>query len=312
MALTPKRFWRYLIAIAVCALIYFGVTKLILQIPLKGVGIGWPLWLPAGFAQTVILLYGQRLLPGIAIGSFLLPILSGYGFWFSAVSALNDVLQTWLGVMLLQRSRFNLKLEQLQDAIKLFALGAIIPASFSASAGVLKLYGFGKLQDPVSWEHLSSIWFKWWIGNVTGVLTLVPMLLTLHQWKAIARHPRRLIEAGLWLGLLVLSTWFVFCSTLRLQIAHFPLEYLPFPFIIWGALRFGQAGAALAIAIVTNLATWGVVRGISPFLSFSNNISVKAAGSLQAYICVLALTALILAAIMTELQEAKNDRKVCC
>jgi class 3 adenylate cyclase len=306
MALTPTRFWRYSATIVVCALVYFGATKLILQIPLKGVGIGWPLWLPAGFAQTVLLLYGQRLLPGIAIGSFFIPLGAGYGFWFSAVSGLNDALQAWLGVALLRRNRFDPRLERLQDVIQLFVLAAIIPAAFSATVGVLKLCLLENLcQQGLAWMHLASIWFKWWIGNVTGVLTLMPVLLTLGQWRAIARRPRKLAEAGLWLGALFFTSWFVFYSPLRLQIAPYPLEYLPFPFIIWGALRFGQAGAALAIALVTNIATWGVVRGVSPFLRFSGD-TVQAVGSLQVYICVVALTALVLAAIMAELQEAKK------
>ncbi|UBF27668.1 MASE1 domain-containing protein [Kovacikia minuta CCNUW1] len=306
MALPPTRFWRYGAAIAVCALVYFGVTKLILQIPLKDIGIGWPLWLPAGLAQSVLILYGQRMLPGIALGALFIPLLSGYGFWFSAVSAVNDALQAWFGVALLRRYRFNPRLEQLPDVIKLFVLSAIIPAGFSASVGVLKLCLLGKLcQQGFSWVQWSSIWFKWWIGNVTGVLTLVPVLLTIGQWRTIAHSPRKLMEASLWLGSLLITSWFVFYSPLRLQIAPYPLEYVPFPFIIWGALRFGQAGAALAIALVTNLATWGVVQGVSPFLRGSGD-TVQAVGSLQAYICILALTALILAAIMAELQEAKK------
>lgn len=79
--------------------------------------------------------------------------------------------------------------------------------------------------------------------------------------------------------------------------------------MIWGALRFGQPGAALAIALITNTATWGVAQGISPFLQRSSN-TIQAIESLQAYICVLALTALLMAAIMAERQAAKKQSEV--
>ena len=45
-------------------------------------------------------------------------------------------------------------------------------------------------------------------------------------------------EIALWLTLLLSVSWLVFCSKTQAAIALYPLEYLPFPLIVWAALRF--------------------------------------------------------------------------
>jgi len=292
--------WRYLGAIALMTLLQFGVTQLMFQIPLKVPII--PLWLPAGFSQTVVLLFGKAYLPGVGLGTFLSQILRGRDFPISLVAAISDTLQVWLALVLLRHSGFDLRLEKLKDIMRLFVLGAFLPAVFSATVGAIRVCTMMRMD----WHHFGDIWLSWWIGNVTGILTLMPMLLTLGQWRSLIRKRRRfLLEAVAWLVLLVASSWFVFLSTYRQQVAPYPLEYLPFPLIIWGSLRFGQAGAALAIAVITNLAAWGVVSGVGPF--FSSTSPEQAVQVLQLYICVVAFTALVLAAIMAEREEARRQ-----
>lgn len=299
LQISQKHPWRYLLAIALMTLLQFAIIRLMFNIPLKEVPV-IPLWLPAGFAQTIVLLFGKSLLLGVGLGTFFAQIFAGREIWLALVSGVNDTLQAWVAVTLLTRSGFDPRLGQLKDVMRLFVFGAILPATLSATLGGLKVC----LMMAVPWARFSVIWGGWWIGNITGVLTLMPMLLTLGQWRLVAQQRWRLLEAGGWLVLLIASTWFVFFSPYRQQIAPYPLEYLPFPLIIWGALRFGQAGATLAIAIITNLAAWGVIRGVGPFFQSS---PAEAVQFLQFYICVLALTALVLAAVMAEREAARHQ-----
>jgi class 3 adenylate cyclase len=300
MVLRLNKPWQFPVAIILFTASYFSLAWLIFQIPIQFDDQQvWPLWLPAGFAQSVLLLFGKSLFPGIALGSFFLSTISGIAGLSAYIAAFNNTLQAWIGVTLLERHRFNPNIERLTDVKHLLLYAAILPSCLSATIGVINFCLMG-----APWSQFWVMWFDWWIGNVSGTLTLMPMLLTVKQWRTIGQQ-RHQTEIALWLMLLIGISWFIFCSTLRLTAFPYPLEYFPFPLLIWGALRFSQAGATLATLIVTNLATWSVAQGASPFLA--NGSTVHAIQSLQAYICVFALTALTLAAIMAERQEAQKQ-----
>jgi class 3 adenylate cyclase len=271
----------------------------------------WPLWLPAGLAQSVLILYGRQMFPGITIGSLLYSLIfpvpsmaAGVVPVFAIVSAINNTLQALLGWFLLKQCNFCPQLSQVRDVLKLFMLAAIIPSALSAAIGVIAFFGLAGIG---SWSIFGETWFYWWIGNVTGILTLMPVLLTWSQWPAILKNHRRLFEGVLCLACLVLVSLFVFLySTQNLAIKRYPFEYLIFPLIIWASLRFEQPGAALASVIVTNIATWGLTQKMSPFLR-DNFTTAQAMQSLQAFICILTLTALILAAVMAERKSAQRQ-----
>ncbi|NJO51086.1 MAG: hypothetical protein HC840_18395, partial [Leptolyngbyaceae cyanobacterium RM2_2_4] len=173
MPLIRNRTWRYLIMVAVLALCQFGITKLIFMVPIEQQGVRvWPLWLPAGLAQAALLLFGRRLYPGITIGSFLFSVCQSQGIsWFLAVAiAFNNTLQPLLGATLLKRVGFRNDLQRQQDVIALFALATILPSALSATLGMLTV-NLGGMMD---WDTFGRNWFQWWIGNITGTLTLMP------------------------------------------------------------------------------------------------------------------------------------------
>jgi len=110
-------------------------------------------------------------------------------------------------------------------------------------------------------------------------------------------------EIALWLTLLLSVSWLFFCSKTQAAIALYPLEYLPFPLIVWAALRFQPAGAIFAYSIVSCIAIWGAVQGGGPFLAKSDNLK-QAVLFLQAFTGTIALVALMLAAAVAERQQA--------
>ncbi|WP_445243869.1 sensor histidine kinase [Microcoleus sp. S13_B4] len=110
-------------------------------------------------------------------------------------------------------------------------------------------------------------------------------------------------EIALWLTLLLSVSWLFFCSKTQAAIAQYPLEYLPFPLIVWAALRFQSAGAIFAYSIVSCIAIWGAVQGGGPFLAKSDNLK-QAVLFLQAFTGTIALVALMLAAAVAERQQA--------
>ena len=98
-------------------------------------------------------------------------------------------------------------------------------------------------------------------------------------------------------------SWLVFCSKTQAASALYPLEYLPFPLIVWAALRFQSSGAIFAYSIVSCIAILGTVQGEGPFLAKSDNLK-QAVLFLQAFTGTIALVALMLAAAVAERQQA--------
>src|SRR6185503_5132231 len=67
MDATPRRVAKYLIAIALTALAYYGAGRVGLELAYLGGAVA-AVWPPAGLGLAVLFLYGLRLWPGIVIG----------------------------------------------------------------------------------------------------------------------------------------------------------------------------------------------------------------------------------------------------
>ncbi|HBL12386.1 MAG TPA: histidine kinase [Cyanobacteria bacterium UBA11162] len=105
-------------------------------------------------------------------------------------------------------------------------------------------------------------------------------------------------------GLLCGVSWIVFGSKTMIAISQYPLEYLPFPFVVWAALRFRIWGAVLASLIVSGMAIGGAIQGGGPFVVKAGSIN-QAILLLQTFMAVVTITALVLAAAMCERQQAE-------
>src|SRR5262249_313924 len=80
------------------------------------------------------------------------------------------------------------------------------------------------------------------------------------------------------------------------------LVYLPLPFVLWAAVRFGAKGASSATLLVTVVLIWRALNGPSPFLADNPETSVLA---LQAFIIGLSIPVLLLGASINETHQAK-------
>ena len=114
----------------------------------------------------------------------------------------------------------------------------------------------------------------------------------------------KLIAEALICGLgLVAGTLISFDSWFAYGIQNYPLAYLPFPFIVWVALRFGQRGATTGTLLVSVLAIHSLIGGRGPFASAAERESLMLIGS---YIGILAVTNMLLAAAAAERRRAER------
>jgi len=152
-----------------------------------------------------------------------------------------------------------------------------------------------------------SYWQVWRIrftSNVLAALTLVPFIVSWSAegiaWLGRIRRARFLEASLLLLGLLSVST--IVFSKLA-PIADSALLYLPLPFLIWAAVRFGSRGASAAICTLTFVAIWSAGHGYGPF---SIRSAEENALSIQMFLIVMSVPLMLLAAVIEERSKGET------
>jgi len=142
-------------------------------------------------------------------------------------------------------------------------------------------------------------------SNAVSALIIVPLIVT---WVSDGVQPLRLasrsryLEAGaLFVCLLVVS--YVVLYELRVG-ADRALLFLPLPFLLWAAVRFGALGATTAISIVSFLAIWSASHGHGPF---SRETAEQSALSIEIFLIGLTIPLLFLAALIEERATGENE-----
>ena len=299
--------WQYLAKIAAIAFAYALGAKIAVSIP--GINkLATSVWPPAGIAQAAVLLFGWRVWPGIALGVLFydtinlnVPLISGI------VSAFCACLQAFCAFTLLQKFKFRPSLDRLIDVIQLVFFGAVVATQINCTLGTLRLC----LTGLVDWSEYWQIRWNWYLGDTLGVLIFTPLLLIAYQ-KLTTRYPQnpsnKTIKNRIWRGVCLLSlvtvSWLVYTSKTGSNVSGYPLEYLSFPLVIWATIQFGQRGAVISSFIVSSIAIWGGSQGAGPFIAKAQSIN-QAILFLQAFMSVIVITSLLLAATITERESAQ-------
>ncbi|MFE3448278.1 MASE1 domain-containing protein [Nonomuraea sp. NPDC059194] len=278
---------------------YFAAAKLGLQQELVR-GQVTPLWPPTGIALACLLLMGVRIWPGITLGAFLVNVTIGPTILAVAAISVSNTLAPLCSYLLLTSVGFRRTMNRLRDALALVFLGALTGMLVSATLGSGVLFLSGVLEPGEFW----GTWSVWWTGDAMGVLVITPLLLVAARPIGLPQgvHPARYVEAAA----LLVSTLVV---TLVATMSPVNLLYLVFPFLIWAALRFRLPGAAVCALIVTTVAIVSAAHGSGPFARHDLLLNMV---SLQVFNGSAALTALLLAAIIAERNQAhRNIEQIC-
>jgi signal transduction histidine kinase/integral membrane sensor domain MASE1/ActR/RegA family two-component response regulator len=278
--------------VLVLAAVYFGAAKLGLALAFQAEQVT-AVWPPTGIALAAILLYGSGAWPGIALGAFLANVTAHEPLVTACGIAAGNTLEALAGAWLLRRlGEFRNCLERLSDVLGL-VLAAAGSTAVSATIGVTSLC-LGGVQP---WAASRSLWWLWWLGDATGAVLVTPVLLTWAARQETRFTPRRTAEIVALMGMLILVSVVVFAGGVTPEISRHPLEYGIFPLVVWAALRFGQPETAVVTLLASSIAIWGTVHGFGPFATGTTQENLI---QLQAFMAVVAVTALLLAAAITE------------
>ncbi|HEV8640987.1 MAG TPA: MASE1 domain-containing protein [Methylomirabilota bacterium] len=299
-----RRQWA--IQVIVVAALYYGAASLSLQLAFEKTNAS-PVWPPSGVALAAVLLAGYRVWPGITLGAFLANVVAFLANQAAGVVTIvmvswaigiGNALEAVVGGFLLQRfvgssSPFN----RAQDVFKFTAV-ALLACLVSPSVGptIISLAGI----SPSA--AYGTIWFTWWLGDTAGVLLVTPLLLTWSERFQIGWIPRPRAEAALLFVSLLIAGRIGFGGWLLAKDAHYPLVFVPIPWLVWAAFRFGPREAATAAVITSGIAVWDTVHGFGPFVRQTINESLLL---LQAFVGIVTVTVLTIAAVVTERREAQ-------
>lgn len=293
IAIKAGGWWSYVARVILLAAIYFVAGRIGFMVSAIDPIVS-SVWPPSGIALAALLLMGPRYWVGITLGAFILNASGTIAPLGALVIAVGNTLEALLATRLLRSVGFRPSLERLRDVLALIVLGALASPPVSATVGVSVLALVRGHQIP-DW----TIWTTWFSGDAVGILLVTPLILIWVAGPAPRVSRRDVIEAS------VLAVLLLAC-TVALWLAPVSYVYAIFPLTIWAALRFGVRGAAAASLVVTVIAVGYTVSGVGPF---ATSTPVSNLFRLQTFVSVLALTNLIIAAVIAERRTVESALK---
>ncbi len=265
--------------------LYYGAAHLGFALHFTGPVAGI-VWLPVGVGIGFLYLYGLQYWPAVVAGDLLannytsLPIGSAVG------QTAGNLAEVIVAALLIRRwVPDGSPLASVSRLVRMVAALAIGTA-ISATLGLISL----RFGGVVATHALPRLWRTWWLGDLSGALLVVPLMIAWHVPPSVEWLRGRLTEAA-FLLLAVLGL-----SALSLHSVR-PIGYLVLPALMVVAWRFGARGATLCLAIASAYAVWATTHFEGPFGFHSITWGVLGT---QLYIVAAALAALGLAALVSE------------
>jgi PAS domain S-box-containing protein len=189
-------------------------------------------------------------------------------------------------------------MERTKDVAGYVFLACTVGTSVNALFNVTSLAYAGS----VAWPDLFSAMLGWWVPNALAALVVAPVILAWANPDSLRWSRRLVAEAALCGTGLVVTTFLSFNSWYVYGVQNYALAYLPYPFLVWSALRFGQRGATTGTLAVSVLAIGSLLEGRGPFVLPAESDSLKLIGC---YISLLGVTNMLLAAAAAERRTAE-------
>ena len=196
--------------------------------------------------------------------------------------------------------RFDASLERVRDILLLIGLASGAAAATGAFVSVVSLYAVGGVAEGA----FPRLFVLWWLTHAMGILVIAPVGLTLSRSREtlLRRDPIEVIGV---LSAVGLVSWFPFVVSEDQIVSR--LFFLPFPLLLWAALRLGMAGAALGGLITTWIAMIAAVAHWGPMSIGTPNDTLILT---WIFANVVILSTLISAALVEEMRRARAEHEV--
>jgi signal transduction histidine kinase len=260
-------------------------------------------WLPSGIAFAAMVISGRWVWPAVFFSAFAVNYYTGAPFAAAIGIAAGNTLEGVAAASLCSTSRgFRVSLDRLSDVIKLIS-ASVVCTLISASIGVTSLWLNGTLSGP---QVLDS-WTQWWAGDALGAMSITPLLLTLSRRDSFQRLSWS--NAGIFekiaFAVILFGLSFAVLSGSPFLVTLIGLRavYILVPMLLWGAMRFGQRGAAVVTFTICLFAAWNTAHGIGPFIdqSFVANLL-----NLFVFVVTIAITGMFVGSVVSERESERQ------
>ena len=295
-------------AIILTAVAYFVAARAGLLLAIPPAFKASPVWPASGIALAGILLFGARAWPGVWLGAFLANVADyflsrdradlGTHVTVAFAIAVGSTLQSVLAARSLNRLLpTSNPLARGKDVLGFFGI-TCVACSIASTVGTATLALAG-LTDA----NIFTNWLTWWVGDVTGIALITPLILT---WSSgTKRSPSVWLQGIIVMSLVLVVGSLAFAGTIRNGALAASIAYLTVPLIVAATFRFGEYGATASLFLLAGIAVTGTAAGRGPFFFDRTADSLL---SLQAFIGILCLTSLSLAAVLNERKEEARNK----
>ena len=256
---------------------------------------------PAGLGLALLLIYGTRWWPALAVAAFLADLLVRGIPPLPLFEPLAPCVITvgYVAIAKLLRGPFGFRneLDHMRDVLMLAVTSAI--GTLLIAFAYVAVFRIGDLLP--AYQYLPAV-TRFWIGDLIGVLTATPLLLVLSDQSgvrlALQDRPWPWTEMTLQLCAVMLTLWVIFGLRWVDQYTLFYLLFLP---LIWITMRHAILGAAVAITVIQ--------LGLMATVKFSGYLAA-AVLEFQFLMLALAATGLVLGVVISERRAARRALNV--
>jgi signal transduction histidine kinase len=262
-------------------------------------------WPPNAILLAALLVVQRKqwwtLLMGVLAAHMVAQLQTGVPLWTAVGWFITNSSEALIGAYCITQFTGSARRLDGVRGVLIFVVFGVLFAPLATSfldAFAVVITGWGTHYWPLSFE-------RFWT-NALAELTIVPMIVLWRSnpisWVRRASAARFGEAALLAIGTVLVAI--VVFGLKAVSPATTPaLLYVPLPFLLWAASRFGLGGLSTSLLSLALISTWYTIHGREPFpdASMSQNIL-----SLQILFCVVAVPLMFLSAVMAEARRTRE------
>ena len=269
-------------------------------------GLASMIWPPAGIALAAMLLGGNRFLPAIWLGGFIVVNVTSGSVPMALLSACGTTLAAWLArTALLQLHPQDMLFDGLRSTLQFLFSAALIYPATSAGVSALAQWLLSGMHNPAM--HALATFGVWFFGDLMGIIGLTPLLYLIGRrfWRRTPVESTSFRDNHFEQILLVTAITLVSSGLYLLPRAiTLHLLYLPFLLVLWAALRLPLIQALSINLLVAAIAICGTLQD---FADATRPQLLYELAFLYLYLLTQSATVLLVAGVVRDREKTANE-----